>query len=46
MKLNIPPSNGWSDRKGKSDFGRHVEGLCATLWEGLGQVPFLGGVFI
>jgi hypothetical protein len=34
-KLSIPSSNRWPDRKGKSNFGRHVEGMCATLWKGL-----------
>jgi hypothetical protein len=40
-KLSIPSSNRWLDRKGESDFGRHVEGMCVALWEGLGQVPFV-----
>jgi hypothetical protein len=45
-KLSVPSSDRWSDRKGKSDFGRHVEGMCAALWEELGQVPFLGGILL
>jgi hypothetical protein len=45
-KLSIPSPNRWSDRKGESDFGRHVEGMCATLWKGLGQVTFIGRVLL
>jgi hypothetical protein len=45
-KLSIPSSNGWPDGKGKSDFGRHVAGMCTTLRKGLGQVSFLGRVFL
>jgi hypothetical protein len=45
-KLCIPSSNRWPDRKGKSDFGRHVEGMCATLWKGLGQVSFFGRILL
>jgi hypothetical protein len=41
-KLSVPSS----DRKGKSDFGRHVEGMCAALWEELGQVPFFGRILL
>jgi hypothetical protein len=25
---------------------RHVEGMCAALWEELGQVPFLGRILL
>jgi hypothetical protein len=45
-KLSIPSSNRWPDRKGKLDFGRHVEGMCATLWKGLGQVSFFSRIFL
>jgi hypothetical protein len=45
-KLSISSSNRWSDRKGESDLGRHVEGMCATLWKGLGQVSFFGRVLL
>ena len=45
-KLSIPSPNGWPNRKGKPDFGGHAEGMCAALWEELGQVPFLSGVLL
>jgi hypothetical protein len=35
-ELSIPSSDIWSDRKGNSDFGRHVKGMCVALWEELG----------